>query len=307
MSPPLPIPGAPLAPTVVPRLAQAGTLELAARRTVQGLYAGRHGSPYAGPAVEFHDHRPYLPGDDLRSVDWKAFARSDHLLIRRHREERDLPLVLVLDTSASMDYRGGETGPTKREWALLAAAALALLAFDQGDRVRMAYGASSLDGLGPERGGAAGLAPLLTELGGLRWSGAGDLPRLLGTLGGQLRRRALVIVLSDLLGDVHAFSRALGALAARGHDLAAVQVLDPSELSLPEAWGRSRLSDPENVAPAVDCDSAAAKTTYDAAMRVHLAACRRAAAASRADHLLADTARPVGEVLGAWLHARGRR
>jgi uncharacterized protein (DUF58 family) len=287
----------------IPRLSRSRQLELAARRVVEGLYAGRHRSPYTGPATEFADHRPYMAGDDLRSVDWKAYARSDHLLIRRYREERDLPLALIVDTSASMDYGT----PAKHDWAGTAAAALGLLACDQGDRVRLVAGAAGLDAVSPELGGAAGAAKLVAHLAELSAQGASDLPGLCTALGRRIERRTLVVLLSDGLTDATAWARPLGALTARGHDVAVIQILDRSEVALPETWRLSRFEDPEGQVPTMTCDAAAVKRTYDAAMAAHIDACRAMLAGCRADHVLAITDQDVSDVLGVWLQQRKRR
>jgi uncharacterized protein (DUF58 family) len=287
----------------VPRLSQSGSLELMARRIVEGMYAGKHRSPYTGPAVEFADHRAYMPGDDLRSVDWKAFARSDHLLIRRYREERDLPLVLVLDTSASMAY--GE--PSKHAWTSLAAATLALLAIDQGDRVRLVSGAANIDRLTQEYSGAPGANALMSVLGALAWTGRSDLPALLRALLSRLHRRALVVVVSDLLCDAESLSKPVGSLSARGHDVAVIQVLDATECSLPETWSQTVFEDPEGATPPITTDAAVVKRHFDAAMQAHVQRCRKIITACQADHVLATTNVEVAQILGHWLHARRRR
>lgn len=286
-----------------PRLAQSGQLELAARRVLEGLRAGRHRSPYLGPATEFADHRPYLAGDDLRTVDWKAYARSDHLLVRRYREERDLPLLLLVDSSASMDY--GE--PRKADWAVLAAATLGLLAVDQGDRVALAAGGDGLAEIHAAAGGPPAAQALCARLAGLRFRGGTDLARTLQTLAQQLRRRSLVVLLSDALVEPAPLARAFGALGARGHEGALLQVLDRSELSLPADWGEVRLEDPELGGAAVALDSAAAKAGYDARMARHIEEIARACAGCRVEHVLALTDRAVADALGAWLHRRRRR
>ncbi len=288
-----------LASATIPRLSQ-GALELAAKRAVEGLYAGRHRSPFTGSAVEFSDHRPYQPGDDLRSVDWKAYGRSDHLLIRRYREERDLPLVLVLDASASMDY--GE--PHKGEWARLALAALALLAIDQGDRVRVVVDGMPVTG---ELGGPGAVPQVSTALDAVRWQGRGDAAAGATALAAWLTRRTLVVFISDLLGDPATLARPFGALAGRGHELAVIQVLDRSELALPAAWGACAIRDPEGRVPDLACDAVSAKAAYDAAMQAHLTAVRQSLAGCRADHHLIATDQDVANALGAWLHRRRRR
>jgi uncharacterized protein (DUF58 family) len=284
----------------VPRL---GGLELAARRVVDGLRAGRHRSPSLGPAAEFHDHRPYLPGDDLRRVDWKAFARCDRLLLRRTREERDLPLVLVLDTSASMAY--GQ--PSKLAWAQLAGAALAVLAGDQGDRMRLASGAGALDQWSDEGDGAAGAARLCVALDRLTASGPGAAADLLAAAAARLRRRSLIVLLSDLLDDPVALGRAAAALAGRGHELAVIHVHDASEAALPAEWGASTFTDPEGRSAPRTCEAAAVKDAYDAAWQRHTAVLAERCAAVRADLVPAQTSHEVAAILGGWLRRRGRR
>lgn len=287
----------------VPRL-WSGGLELAARRMVEGLRAGRHRSPSLGPAAEFHDHRAYFPGDDLRAVDWRAYARSDRLLLRRHREERDLPLVLLLDTSASMVY--GEP-TTKAAWAKLAAATLAVLACDQGDRVRLVGGDAAVTAWHADASGPAGAARLCNALDQLPTGGHSDLAAVLMAVGARLERRALVVVLSDLLCEPAPLGRSCGALSARGHEIAVIQVHDPAEAALPEDWGACHFTDPEGVAAPRTCDTSLVKADYDAAWSAHVAALGTALAASRVDLVSAPTARGVADVLGGWLHRRMRR
>lgn len=289
-----------------PQLACIGGLELAARRVVEGLRSGRHRSPFLGPAVEFADHRPYQPGDDLRLIDWKVAARTDRLLVRRHREERDLPLVLVLDTSASLDWSDAGR-PTKRTWAVLAAAALALLAGDQGDRVRVVAGARTLERFSAEQGGPVGAAAALRQLEDLPVQAAGDLPAVLDAVLARLTRKALIVILSDFLVEIGDFAAALARLSARGHDLAAIRVLDPAELALPAEWGRCALSDPEGATPPLTCDAAEAKAHFDRAMAAHGEALAQACAAARTDWVTATTGQDQAEVLGHWLHRRAIR
>lgn len=283
----------------IPRLSQ-GTLELAARRAVEGLYAGRHRSPFTGSAVEFSDYRQYQPGDDLRAVDWKAYGRSDHLLIRRYREERDLPLVLVLDASASMDY--GD--PHKGDWAKVAVAALTLLALDQGDRVRLVINGKPVTA---ELGGPMALPKVCAALESVRWHEGRDAANSAVDLANVLRRRTLVVFVGDLLAPPSELAKPFGALAARGHELACLQVLERSELSLPAAWGACAVRDPEGRVPDISCDANDVKIAYDAAIQAHLTACRQTLAGCRADHHLAPTDHPVADVLGAWLHRRRQR
>lgn len=284
----------------IPRLDRR--LELAARRVVEGLHAGRHRSPSLGPSCEFADHRPYLPGDDLRSVDWKVAARRDRLMVRRQHEERDLPLCLLLDTSASMDWGT----PSKRAWAELAVAALAVHALLQGDRVRLGAGAAGEVRWFDQLAGPAGPGEACRRLESLAWGGAGDPAALLAAAGARLRRRALVVLVSDLLCEPAGLAPALGALAARGHEVAVLHILHPDEVALPADWGLCRLDDPEGREPARLVDTAAAKAGYDAAMDAHRGACAAACAGAGADRCEAPCQLDQAAVLGRWLHRRAR-
>jgi uncharacterized protein (DUF58 family) len=283
-----------------PRLARGG-IELAARRVLEGLYAGRHRSAFHGSSIDFAEHRPYQPGDELRAIDWRAFARTDRLLIRRFHDDRQLPLVLVPDTSASMAY--GE--PAKHDTARLAAASLGLLALDQGDAVRICAGPRA--SWTAELGGAVGGVRLGQTLENLVASGVGDLPAQLASMGDQLTRRSLVVVLSDLLCELAPLAAAAADLGVRGHEVAVIQVLDRSEVELPAAWGRVTMIDPEGHEQPFSCDTAEARAAYDAAMADHLAACRTACVSVDADHVLLVGDEPIAQVLGAWLERRRRR
>ncbi|MBA3697259.1 MAG: DUF58 domain-containing protein [Planctomycetes bacterium] len=284
-----------------PRLARQGGLELTARRVLEGLYAGRHRSAAHGSSIDFAEHRPYQPGDELRTIDWRAFARTDRLLIRRFHDDRQLPLVMVVDHSASMAY--GE--PAKHDTALLIAAALGLLAIDQGDSVRL---------LGDDRqaptadlGGAMGATRLMQVLESSRPVGACDLLAILRSAADSLTRRSLVVVVSDLLCEVAPLMPAAADLAARGHELAVIQVLDQTEVALPAEWGRVTMTDPEGREEPFSCDTADAQSAYDRAMAAHVGECRNLLAGVRADHLLMTTNQALAQVLGAWLERRRRR
>lgn len=285
-----------------PRLGRQGGLELTARRVLDGLYAGRHRSAWHGSSIDFAEHRPYQPGDEPRTIDWRAFARTDRLLIRRYHDERHLPLTLVFDTSASMGYGT----PTKHATAVLAGAALALLAIDQGDSVRVLAGATGLAGTG-DLGGGHGASRVLQVLDDLTVSGATGLPAALERLSATLNRRSLVVVFSDLLLDPALLSAPLGLLQARGHEVTLLQVLDPSEVALPATWGRVTLTDPEGVEQPFSCDAATAAADYQRAMAAHLEHCRTVCTMVGVDHLLLTTDQPVAQVLGEWLARRRRR
>jgi uncharacterized protein (DUF58 family) len=284
----------------VPRL-PAAALELAARRALEGQRGGRHRSPFHGSAVEFSDHRAYQPGDDLRHLDWRILARRDQLLTRRYREERSLPLVLVLDTSASMAWED------KFNHATICLAALGLLALSQGDEVRIVTSATAVQAITEPLCGEAATAEMCRRLAAAP-AAAGDSVQVIASCAARLPRRHLIVLASDLLdAEPAALARALGAAHARGHECAVLQILTRAELDLPAAWGACAVSDPEGRTAAFACDASVAKRAYDAAIAGHVEACARACAASHTDHRLAITDEAAVAIIGRWLAARRAR
>jgi uncharacterized protein (DUF58 family) len=224
--------------------AKLGGIELVARGVVEGFLSGLHRSPYHGFSVEFAEHRPYQAGDELRYLDWKALGRRDRLYVKQFEEETNLRATLVLDISRSMGWAGRSDRLTKCAYAVRLAAALGLIllrqrdatgliAFDDEVRVRLPPKARSgqwqllagtLQGLQPGGGTAADVAlRRVTEL---------------------LRRRGMVLFVSDLLLDRDLALNALRFLHHRGHSVIVLHVMDPSELDL-EPGGEARFVDPE--------------------------------------------------------------
>jgi uncharacterized protein (DUF58 family) len=243
--------GAPFAPTA-PELARAArVLQVRSRREVAGALVGGYRSAFRGGGIEFEESRPYAPGDDVRAIDWNAFARTGALHVKRYREERDQLLLLLLDVSASMGF--GTAGPSKAALAARAAALLAAAARAAGDRVAVwTFDRELVAELPPGRGEAHELRLLrvLVAAGG-GGDGATALAPLLGAVRDRVHRRAIVFLLSDLRDDAlfaagadgRRTRAALAAVASR-HDLVAAWVRDPRETALP-AVGTLRVADPE--------------------------------------------------------------
>ena len=208
-------------------------LELLARTTVEGLRQGLHRSPFHGYSAEFSQYRHYRPGDDLKYVDWKAFARTDRLYSRQFRETTNLGALFVLDVSGSMGFP--LEGQSKLDLGRAAAAVLATLVIDQGD----AAGVLAVTGEGagqsdyvPPRSGRHHLHLCLAALGRLSAAGLVPVDVALRKAGSLLRRRGLVIVITDFYEE-EATLREVRRLARMGHDMVIVQVLAREELQLP--------------------------------------------------------------------------
>lgn len=212
-------------------LARVHRLEVAARIIVEGVQSGSHRSPLKGASVDFADHRPYAPGDDLRHLDWKVLGRSDRLVLKRYEAETDLACTLAVDGSGSMAYAGARAGIAKYRYAAMLAAALAHLVLQQQDRAGLllwhAQAASEL----PAR-----LQGQLTRICGAlaahQPAGETDAVKGLEHLAAPSAHRGLIVLLSDLLAPPEAIAAALDRLRLRGHDLALVWLLDPDELDL---------------------------------------------------------------------------
>ena len=207
-------------------------LELVTKATVEGLRQGLHRSPFHGFSAEFSQYRHYRPGDDLKYVDWKAFARTDRIYTRQFRETTNLSALFVVDISRSMDFPapGAGSGRSKFELARSIAAILGTLVLDQGD----AAGVLALDeraSFVPPRSGHHHLRVFLAELASLAPRGSSSIAEALRRAATILKRRGLVIVVSDLYDDEAAVGQ-LRRLARMGHDVIVVHTLSREELTL---------------------------------------------------------------------------
>src|SRR5438045_1401051 len=212
-------------------LAAIADLELVSKRIVDGTISGLHRSPFHGYSAEFSQYRNYRPGDDLKYIDWKLFARTDRLYTKQFRETTNLVCQIALDASASMDYAGA--GVTKFEYARLLAAALAHLVSRQGDAVGLVTHADALKRYLPSRGGQAHLRALLLTLSRTEPSGRTDSAAALTRTIDLLKRRGLLIVISDLYDERDLVERALMRAAHIGHEVVVFHVLTRDEVELP--------------------------------------------------------------------------
>lgn len=225
-------------------VAQLGGLELVARGVVEGFLAGLHRSPFRGFSVEFAEHRPYQPGDELRYVDWKMLARSDRLFVKQYEEETNLRSMLVLDTSASMDWVGGERRLTKLEYAKRLLAALALVLLRQRDATGLISFDDEIRKVVPARARRQQWWTLLREVASIE-PGRGTVAEpALRRVTDLLRRRGLVVFFSDLLMDRDIVMLALQYLRHRGHQVVVFHIMDPAEIQL-EGPAEARFEDPE--------------------------------------------------------------
>ncbi len=209
-------------------LSRLAAVPLFARRPMQGTVSGRHSSPHRGSSVEFAEYRKYVPGDDLRRLDWRAFGRSDRFYVKEFEADTNLRCCFVLDTSGSMAF--GSTGITKLDYARRIVAALGYLASQQGDAVGLSCVAKGIVQQLPPRRNAAHLRLVLDTLEEVRAEGETQLVSVLHELAETIRQRALVIIVSDLFVEPEALKSCFQHLRFCRHDVAVFHLLDPLEL-----------------------------------------------------------------------------
>ena len=212
-------------------VSQMDRLDLVARLVVEGFITGLHQSPYHGFSVEFSEYRQYMPGDPLKNLDWKVLGRTDRLFVKQYEEETNLKAYLVLDSSASMSY--GSDDITKHRYASLIAAALSHLMLRQRDAVGLVSFDSNLRSYLPPRSIKSYLHTLLHGIESSKPVGSDtNLADTFHDLAERIKRRALIIVLSDLLDDVDSIMNGLKHFRHRNHEIIVFHLLDPREIDL---------------------------------------------------------------------------
>jgi uncharacterized protein (DUF58 family) len=212
-------------------LAKLANLNLVARLVVEGFIAGLHKSPYQGFSVEFSEYRKYCPGDNLRDLDWKVFAKSDRYYIKRFQEETNLKCMILLDASGSMGYGSGKI--TKFQYACYAAASLAYLMIRQQDSVGLVVFDDALRTFLAPRSHPSHMRDILTTLEKVVPGKETDLGSVFHLLAERLKRRGLIIVLSDLLDKPEAVMRSLTHFRHKKHEVILFHTLDPYEKEFP--------------------------------------------------------------------------
>lgn len=206
-------------------------MELRARMVVEGFIAGLHKSPYHGFSVEFAEHRQYMPGDNIRDIDWKLFAKSDRFYIKQYEEETNLKGYLLLDCSKSMAYQSGAK-LTKHTYALMLSGALSYMMLRQRDAVGLVTFDEKIRRYIPPRSRSGHLHVLLNEMAGQAPSEKTDISSALHEMAERIKRRGLVIIMSDLLDDAEKIISGLKHFRYNQHEVIIFHILDPRERDL---------------------------------------------------------------------------
>jgi uncharacterized protein (DUF58 family) len=281
-------------------LARIGNLELVSRSVVDGFINGLHRSPYFGASVDFAEHRGYVPGDDIRRVDWRLYARTDRYYIKEYEADSNANFSVLIDVSKSMGF--GTGGVTKLDYARLLAGCLTYLVHRQRDRVGMvAFDREIVEHVPPSAKHMDVVLHVLDRLTPLR---EGSLREPLHRMAEHFGRRGVLVLLSDLYEDPDAVLEAVGPLRFRGNDLVVFHVLDPAELDFsftdPSAFEDLESGDQIPVVPG------ALAGQYRDLVRAHVAALQERFSANRVDYTLLNTASPLDHALFSYLSTRER-
>ncbi|MDX1434238.1 MAG: DUF58 domain-containing protein [Gammaproteobacteria bacterium] len=282
-------------------LARIASMELVAKTVVDGFISGLHRAPYLGLSVEFAEHRAYMPGDDIRRIDWRVYGRTDRLYVKEFQAETNASVTLLLDVSRSMDY--GPAGVTKLDYARCLVASLGYLSLTQRDRVGLVTFSEDLETIRPPSG--RHFDRILHTLETVHAGKAGELIGPLGKVGQLLSRRGILALVSDLYVDAQALTDAVAELRHRGNDVMVFHVLDPSELELPAASTRQFIDMESGERMPVATEQI--RPRYAEAVRAHIERLGALLGEQDVDYAFFDTSMALDHALFRYLSARQRR
>ncbi len=287
-------------------LATISKLELIARQLMDGYVQGLHRSPHVGVALDFAQHRQYVPGDDVKRIDWRAFAKTERYYIKQYEQSTNLRAHIVLDASGSMAYQGPTDSISKFRYGQLMAACLAYLVLHQQDTASLITFDSKFRDFLPPSGAPSHLMRILNTLDNTAPRDESAIAPLLHEVAERITRRGLVIVISDLFDDAKPLIESLHHLRHKRHEVILLQVMANDELEFPfRKW--SLFENLEKPADKLRLDPALMRAMYLENLAAHLKAIREAASQLNISHLLLDTSRAFDEALALYLSNRSAR
>jgi uncharacterized protein (DUF58 family) len=283
-------------------LASIANLSLRARWVVEGLMSGVHKSRAKGFSVEFEEHREYSPGDEIRRIDWKAFGKFDRYFIKEYEDETNLRAYLLLDASASMNY--ASDGITKFDYACTLTASLAYLILKQQDAAGVVTFSDRIEAFIPPRAKRDYLAQILHALENRGPGGETKVGKILDDIAGQVKRRGLIVLVSDLLDEPAEILKGLRQFRFKGNDVIVFHLLDPAELELPFD-GNGLFEDLELANLKVITDPRTIRSTYRQVVNEFITDMRKQCHDNAIDYQLISTATPLDQALASYLSWRG--
>jgi uncharacterized protein (DUF58 family) len=286
-----------LDPKVIARISQ---LDLRARQVVEGFLSGMHKSPVYGQSVEFVQHREYMPGDDLRRIDWKVWQRSDKFVIKQYEAETNLRCNLVVDVSESMHY--GRGALNKYEYSCTAAACLAYLLFRQQDACGCITFDENVRHIVPPRSQMTHMDAICNAMHVSKPREKTDILSILRRVTESIPARGMVVIVSDFLVDREPLIKGLEMLCQRKHDILVFHVMDDDEMTFPFS-GTTRFEGMEQL-PNLLCDPRALRDGYLEALEEYLVEVRRGCTRLGLDYQLVRTGDYLDAILSKFLHHR---
>lgn len=265
-------------------------MEIRARTVVEGMIEGQHKSPFKGFNVEFSEYRQYVPGDPLKDIDWKVYARTDKFYIKEHEEETNLSGYLVMDTSGSMSYKGAGA-MSKIDYASTLAASLAYLMLKQQDSVGLVTFADGLRKMIRPRTGMAHLKAVCSELEATRASETTNIGESLDMVGQSMKKRGIFILFSDLMDNAEVIIKKLRQLKTRRHEIVLYHVLDRDEINFP--FDDTTIFRDLEDRSEITTDAFTLREEYLKRVRTLLNTFKSALRKSGIDYLIADTSTPL--------------
>ena len=281
-------------------LQKLGDLELVAREVVEGLRAGSHRSPLKGFSTEFAHHRQYVPGDAIRHIDWRVFARTDRYYTKLYDAETNYDCTILMDASASMTYASGSV--SKLEYAKFLAASLAYLVLKQRDSVGLSIFDSEVRAYLPPRSAMGIILQIDRLLRDVTTVPKSNIARQLHDIAMQIKRRSFIVLISDLFGDVDDILAGLDHLRFDGHNVVVFHTLDPYEMNFPFA-GTWLFQGLEAEQP-LTTQAERIRADYLAAFGAYMQALRNGCLGAHIDYAVVDTSRPLDAVLSEFFFER---
>jgi uncharacterized protein (DUF58 family) len=283
-------------------LAGISNLALRARWVVEGLMSGIHRSRAKGFSVEFEEHREYSPGDEIRRIDWKALGKVDRYFIKEYEDETNLRAYLLMDASASMNY--ASDGITKFDYGCTLTASLAYLILKQQDAAGLVTFSDHIESFIPPRAKRDYLTQILGALEKRGAAGETNVGKILEDIAGQVKRRGLIVLVSDLLDEPESILNGLRQFRFRGNDVIVFHLFDQAELELPFD-GNILFEDLEAANLQVIADPRAIRTTYKQVVQEFINDMRKQCRDNTIDYQVISTATPLDQALASYLSWRG--
>jgi len=284
------------------QLHKLARLTLQSRYVVEGNLAGAHRSPQRGASSEFADHRAYIQGDDPKHIDWKVLGRTDRYFVRRYEDETNLRVYLVLDRSASMGYAGDKV--SKYAYAAHLAAAIGYVVVKARDSIGLFLHADKIEAKVAAGNSFLHLNNMLKIVAESKPASTTEIAQTLHQVAETVRKRALIVILSDLFGENEEISLALAHFRKQRHDVILFHVLDPTEIDFPFRKG-AQFEDMETK-ETVTVDPRAMAEDYKKVFGEFMAACRQTCAEMNIDYRLVRTDHGIESFVRAYLEERRR-